>query len=117
MFDSSVRFNIATILALIAVPWADIHFLLAVFRAHQWWDVIPLAGMLILTCALGWIIHKLWTLRDQLPAFRNALANIATVFQIAEGHPQGERFYQRITQSPEVFEREFRAAMNRGDQW
>lgn len=117
MFNSTIRFNVATILVLISVVWADIHFLLAVFRAGHWWDIIPLVGMLILTYTIVWIIRKLVGVREHLDDFRNAMANIATVFEIAVGHPQGERFLQRMTQRPETFEREFRASMNRGDQW
>jgi ABC-type microcin C transport system permease subunit YejB len=112
-----MMFNAAIILAVVSVPWTVVHFLLAVFRAGRWWDIIPLVGMLILAYALMWVVRKIWTLREHLAAFQNAIDNIATVFKIARYHPQGQKFIDRMTQPPTVFEREFRASMNRGDQW
>ena len=100
-------FNVSLLLVVLSVAWADIHFLLAVFRAGHWWDVIPLIGMEIVTYCLGWFFAKAWEVRD-LGRIHNLFINLGTLLRLAKGHPRGQEFLSRLTLPPEEFKRELR---------
>jgi hypothetical protein len=89
---SQWKIPVTTLLVVITVVWADVHFLLAVFRAGRWWDVIPLIGMGIISYGMIWFARRVWHIRDQLDLFSNLLHNIATVMSAAETHPRGYQF-------------------------
>lgn len=105
---------IAVALAVLAIVWADVHFVLAIFRARQWWDIIPLIGMGIITYSLWWFASKVWPVREQLQSISNVFANLATLLRVMQRHPRGKEFIERMTLPPDEFERQLNQSMDNG---
>jgi hypothetical protein len=102
-------FGVGLILVLGSILWADIHFVLAVFRAGQWWDVIPLIGMGVLSYWTGWVLAKVWQMPEPMERMRNALSNLATLLRFAPEQPRGNEVIDRLTLPPDAFDRQLRA--------
>lgn len=102
-------FGVGLILVVWSILWADIHFVLAVFRAGEWWDVIPLIGMGILSYWTGWVLTKVWQIPEQRERVRNALSNLVTLLKIVQEQPRGNEVIDRLTLPPGEFDRQLRA--------
>ena len=102
-------FGVGLILVVWSILWADIHFVLAVFRAGEWWDVIPLIGMGILSYWTGWVLTKVWQIPEQWERVRNALSNLVTLLKIVQEQPRGNKVIDRLTLPPGEFDRQLRA--------
>lgn len=96
-------------LVTVSILWTNLHFLLAIFRAGQWWDVIPLIGMGLVTYGFWWCVVKVWRARDQMGHISNAFFNLSTLSSMAKDSPRGREIMERLMLPPEEFKRQLRA--------
>jgi hypothetical protein len=94
---------VGLILAVVAILWADIHFLLAVFRVRLLRDIIPLIGMGITTFAMVWCFIKMWQYRHGWSPLNNLLANLRTLLRRRDA--RSDALVDRLTLPPAEFER------------
>ena len=102
-----MRYALATLLVIGSLLWAAIEFAASAIVGSLW-NLVPLAGLLILLYSSTSLLRFLFHHHHQVGAIANIWLNLLAMAEDAERRGYGDDFWERLTLPPAEFRRRLR---------